>query len=176
MATLIMLIGPPGCGKSYIANSNKNPNNLKKLGYQIHSSDAIRKELYGNEDILGDIKVFSILHNRIFEDLKNNKDVVYDATNVKRSLRKNFFEQLNQHVNRKEVTVVGVVFDIPIDVIKQQNKSRSRVVPEEIIDKMYNALHGGFPSLQEGFDCITTPEEIFNLLTEQNKNIEERDR
>ena len=34
-----MLIGPPGAGKSYIANSPENPNSLENQGYKIFSSD-----------------------------------------------------------------------------------------------------------------------------------------
>ena len=63
MARLIMLIGLPGSGKStyakqYLADHIENT--------MWCSSDTIRKELYGDENIQGNPKtVFEHLHNNV---------------------------------------------------------------------------------------------------------------
>ena len=63
MKVFNMLIGLPGSGKSTIAQKIKDEViSLNKVEVEIVSSDAIRKELYGNEEIQGDPqKVFTLM-------------------------------------------------------------------------------------------------------------------
>ena len=68
-----MLCGISGSGKSsWLA-----PDNCIKI-----SSDALRLEMFGDEtDQTHNSEVFNELHNRVRENLKNGKNVIYDATN-----------------------------------------------------------------------------------------------
>ena len=94
MPNFVMLVGLPGSGKSYIAHK------LSKMDYNIHSSDDIREELSGdinNQEI--NQKVFNILHNRVKEDLRANKNCVYDATNISYKRRKAFLEEIKSIEN-----------------------------------------------------------------------------
>ena len=75
MTKLFLMIGLPASGKSTLAEQI-----AKSEDAEIVSSDNIRKELYGDENIQGDNnKVFRILQERIINGLKNNKNMIYDA-------------------------------------------------------------------------------------------------
>ena len=89
MGLLVMLIGISGCGKSSFARDFSE-------GYddtEVFSSDAIRKEVFGDEnDQTHNNEVFSILHKRIISSLKKGKVCVYDATNLNRKRRMTFLQ------------------------------------------------------------------------------------
>ena len=138
-----MYVGLPGSGKStYIANHHNT--NLK-----VHSSDAIREELSGdinNQDINN--KVFSLLHRRVKEDLKNGISCVYDATNISWKRRKAFLESLKGI----DCWKVCYIMATPYEVCLEQNGRRDRVVPEAVIKRMY--MNFDIPWYNEGWDHI----------------------
>ena len=84
MGILIVLVGLPGSGKSSYAEQFKAVDDAICTGVTvIHSSDAIRKELFGDESSQEDnARVFDLMRKRTTEDLKAGKTVIYDATNV----------------------------------------------------------------------------------------------
>lgn len=142
--TFTMLVGLPGSGKSTYAKQW-----VEKHGGVIHSSDAIREELTGNvnEQKLNS-KVFEVLHNRVKEDLRNAKHVVYDATNINSKRRKAFLQQLSNINCVKRACIIAS----PYEVCLEQNERRDRVVPEEVIEKMYRNFE--VPYWHEGWDDI----------------------
>ena len=144
MTEFIMLVGLPGSGKSTYAEE------LKKEGYHIHSSDAIREELTGDVNTQDkNTEIFSILHSRIKGDLKNRKSCVYDATNMNMKRRVAFLKELEKINCIKEC----VLFLIPIEECKKRNSKRSRKVPDEVIDKMVKQFD--VPMDYEGWDEIS---------------------
>lgn len=141
---LIMMIGLPGSGKSSIAEELK-----EKLGAILHSSDALRKELYGNEDTQdSNAELFNVLHSRIKEDLRNGETVIYDATNISYKRRKAFLQELKNINVRKIAYFVAT----PYEVCLERNALRDRVVPEEVIERMYKNFD--VPHMYEGWDDI----------------------
>ena len=85
----LMLVGLPGSGKSTYIKKYFNQN------LRVHSSDAIRAELSGDENNQNiNAKVFEVLHNRVKEDLRNGISCVYDATNISYKRRKAFLDEL----------------------------------------------------------------------------------
>lgn len=143
MPNFVMLVGLPGSGKSYIAYK------LSKMDYNVHSSDDIREELSGdvnNQDI--NQKVFNILHSRVKEDLRANKNCVYDATNISYKRRKAFLEELKSIDCKKYCVVIAT----PYEVCVTQNGMRDRRVPEYIIEKMHRNFD--IPFYEEGWDEI----------------------
>lgn len=82
MATLNIMIGIPGSGKSNYAKRYLLTNNSVYL-----SSDDIRIELYGFEDQTHNDVVFKTMKKRTLNALKEGKDVIYDATNLNKKRR-----------------------------------------------------------------------------------------
>jgi predicted kinase len=140
--TFIMLVGIPGSGKSTYAEKLTNE-------FTKHiSSDAIRKELYGDESCQDDhSRVFNLMHERTIEALKNGYDVVYDATNITRKSRLSILKQLPAYVEKKCVIVWA-----PISYCVSRDLRRGRHVGEEVIDKMLKRFEA--PFYDEGFDSI----------------------
>lgn len=141
MATLYVAVGLPGSGKSTWGNSREE--------LKVHSSDLIRKELYGSESIQGNNNIiFDILHKRIEADLIAGMDCYYDATSLTASLRKGIINRFRPHADK----IVALYFNEPIEVCKERNSNRERKVPNGVIDKMASRLTP--PELNEGFDEI----------------------
>ena len=141
MTEFIMLVGLPGCGKSTYAKK------VEAEGYVIHSSDAIREELFGDVNSQEDnAKVFEVLHKRIKDDLAKGTSCVYDATNMSMKRRKAFLDEISKISCRKKC----VLFVVPIEVCKEWNQKRERKVPDEVYDKMLKSFW--VPAFYEGWD------------------------
>lgn len=141
MTEFAMVCGIPGSGKTYFAN------NL--VGYNVHSSDTIRGELNGSEsDQTDNASVFSELHKRVKSDLMNEKNCVYDATNINWKRRRAFLSEISKINCRKTLYVMATPL---VDCIKR-NHERGRVVPCYVIIKMYRDF--SFPCYFEGWDEI----------------------
>ncbi len=141
-----MLVGLPGSGKSTIAAEHR------ASGVAVHSSDEIREELFGNAAVQGDNDiVFRLLHRRITEDLQSGKSVTYDATNLNYRRRAEFLRQINK-LGIQNLVKRCVLLATPVDICKERNRSRSRSVPDEAIDRMVRGFDP--PTLHEGWDYI----------------------
>lgn len=87
--TLTFLVGVPASGKSSWINSHKNE------GFVVVEPDAIRREITGNvSDQKQNDEVWKIAKENIIKALKDNRDVVLDATNVKIEDRRQVLENL----------------------------------------------------------------------------------
>lgn len=141
---LIFLVGPPACGKStYAKRTFQNDHTI------ILSSDGIRKELFGDENIQTENEaVFSTLYERMRKSLKEQKDVVIDATNINKQTRKYVFDALGNTPAEK----IAIVIDTPKEICHKLNKGRRRVVPDYVIDKYFDIFE--MPTFEEGFDKI----------------------
>lgn len=142
---MILLIGLPGSGKSTWAERySKNRKHTVSI-----SSDKIREELYGDEATQGDNnKIFSLVRERAEEALKDCKDVIIDATNMTIKDRSAYFDIAKTY----EATVIGILFDIPVEECKRRNSKRDRVVPDFVYDKMMKRYEQ--PQLSEGFTML----------------------
>jgi predicted kinase len=141
---LIMLIGLPGSGKSEFAKRF-----IGNTSFVVHSSDELRKELFGSYDVQDrNGELFIELHKRIKNDLLLGKDVVYDACNISYKRRKAFLEE----IKKTDCIKSCVLFLTPYEICLEQNFWRNKKVPEHIIKKMY--LNFNVPQYWEGFDDI----------------------
>lgn len=135
-----MLVGLSGSGKSSY--------NFKEEVVKI-SSDALRKELFGDEnDQTHNAEVFNELHKRVILNLKNGKNVVYDATNLSRRRRKAFLKTI-AHIPCKKICVV---FRTPYEVCVKRDSLRSRTVGVSVIFKQLKQFQ--MPQYDEGWDLI----------------------
>lgn len=141
----VMLVGLPGSGKSTYTYTDQNFD----ASFHIHSSDAIREELTGSaSDQTINTKVFELLHKRVKEDLKKGISCVYDATNLSWKRRKAFLESLNGI----DCWKYCLIFATPVHKCRARNAQRDRVVPDEVINRMYKNFD--IPWYNEGWDDI----------------------
>ncbi len=144
MQYFYMTVGLPGSGKTATAKTLSN--------VVIHSSDAIRAEVLGdeNEQTQRDL-VFKALHDRVFRDLMAGKNVVYDATNISYKRRMTFLQELDAKCIPGLWTVC-VFLATPYEKCLTNNASRERSVPEHVIERMYRKFDVPMPT--EGWDQI----------------------
>lgn len=148
MNTLMMLVGPSYCGKSFFAKMMKN---LLPERVEIFSSDEIREEIYGDAGCQDNpTRVFEILHQRITDCLKEKQNVIaiYDATNLSRKRRCNFLNSIRTIACRRTC----VVFPISLDELLDRVPLRDRKVPEQILLKQIKNFQ--CPQKEEGWDEI----------------------
>ena len=151
MAKLIILCGLPGSGKSSYAEQLVNINNTFTSDEEIvvHSSDAIRAELFGDAGSQEDNgRVFELMHKRTREDLNAGKTVIYDATNITRKARKSAIACANPNRDTIECHIVWV----PHEECIRRDSQRARKVGPAVIDKMIRRWQS--PWKDEGFDKI----------------------
>lgn len=141
MAKFYFTVGIPGCGKSTYFKNN--------FGDEVIyiSSDKLREELLGDvNDQSKNSLIFNEMYERTITALKENKDVYYDATNLNRKRRINLLKQL------PECEKIAIVFAIPFDICCARNNARERVVPQNVMERMYKSFEP--PYYVEGFDKI----------------------
>ncbi len=130
---LVILVGLPRSGKSSYAKQYQaeHPNTV------IHSSDAIRTEIYGSRsDNSDNVHVFDVLHGRIFRDLKAGMNVVFDACNISSKRRLWMLRQLT--CRNIETTVEFHFIATPFEQCLKNNAEcpEEEKVPTFVIDRM----------------------------------------
>lgn len=142
--TLILLIGPPGAGKTTYAEKyiSQHANTV------LLSSDKIRKEMWGNEAIQGDNnEIFGRMQTRTVDGLNFGYDVIYDATNMTRKDRARIIATCPKFA-RIEAHIIWS----PIETCIERDATRERTVGKEIIDRMLKRFQ--MPYYDEGIDEI----------------------
>lgn len=143
MTTFTMLIGPPASGKSTYA---------KQTSAVIVSTDAIREELYGSEEVQDNPqKVFDIAFQRICSCLRAEQNCIFDATNMVRKYRVNFINRLRTAI-KNPFNIKAIIFATPYEICLERNKARRRQVPQEVIKRMI--MNFNVPWYSEGFNEI----------------------
>ena len=154
--TFTMMVGLVGSGKSTYAKQLSEETNAI-----VCSSDAIREELCGDENSQdNNDEVFKILHSRIKDNLKNGKNVIYDATNINSKRRRAFLSEIKNIPCVKKCVIMAT----PFEMCCIQNESRDRVVPYEVIERMYK--NWNTPYWFEGWNEIEikTREKYYEIL------------
>ena len=144
MATLNIMIGIPGSGKSNYAKKYLLINNSVYL-----SSDDIRIELYGFEDQTHNTEVFERMKREILIALQNDFDVVYDATNLSKKRRSDIIKSAKMC----DAEVNAYLCCTPINIILERNITRQeRQLPWDKLVQMIQSIEP--PMYYEGFDNI----------------------
>ena len=144
MATLNIMIGIPGSGKSNYAKKCLINDNTEYL-----SSDGIRIELYGFEEQTHNDVVFETMKKRTLNALREDKDVIYDATNLSKKRRSGIISEackLSAQIN-------AYLCCTPINIILERNITRvERQLPWDKLVQMIQSIEP--PMYYEGFDNI----------------------
>lgn len=153
MTNLILLIGLPGSGKSSLAQQLL----VEDLRRQLISSDAIRRQIFGDEAIQG---AWLLIWREVERQLQQAviqiargvaSAAIYDATNAQRRHRREVIT-LARATGFTKIT--GLWLDTPVWLCLARNKKRTRSVPDDVIFRMHRQLRDAPPSLLEGLDCL----------------------
>ncbi len=141
---LILLVGPPGAGKTTYAHQY-----IEEHPGTVHlTSDGIRKELHGDETIQDNPgEVFAIMQKRAVAGLDFGYDVIYDATNMTRKDRAGIIASCPKFV-KIECHIVWA----PIEACIEHDAARERTVGKVVIDRMLKRFQA--PYYDEGIHEI----------------------
>lgn len=153
---LFFLVGLSGSGKSTFSKIAE-----QIAPSEVFSSDRIREELYGDESVQGKPqKVFDILHKRICCALKDGKNCIYDATNLKQKDRLHFLLQLEQQ--KIDCEKICCVMCVPFEICIERDLRRERTVGKAVIMRQMKSFE--MPCPEEGWDRIITPRSYYSDL------------
>lgn len=126
---LVLLIGPPGSGKSTFARKLIEQHIIEQGAYI--SNDKIARDLFGVDVERGDKDgaIFAEQDERIASLLRANKAAVVDATNVRPEAR----ERLIAISKQFAASVTAFCFWRDTETLLRQNKGRGVEVPEDMV-------------------------------------------
>lgn len=143
MATIHLLVGVPGSGKSTFAKKLQN-----KYHYPIISSDEVRN----NHPDWAEDKIFPEVYRLSAEYLKQNIDIIYDATNATAGVRNHLFEEIKKY----DIEFTQKAYYFPIDyqsclkrIAKRNKDPQERFFPLEALKAYCDKIVA--PSIDEGF-------------------------
>jgi predicted kinase len=130
--TIILTVGVPGSGKDTWAEQEMR---LHPGKYKRVNRDLFRKMLDNEQFSPSNEKFINVIRDRAVEyALSKGFDVILSDTNLK---AKNFSSMVELARRFGNVRVMEKKFDVPVEVCKERNRNRERVVPEHVIDTMY---------------------------------------
>lgn len=138
-----------GSGKSTWVTRKYDYDRIFKHNTTILSSDEIRKQLYGDENNqTHNEEVFQYIKDTSVEKLEKGQRVIIDATNLSRKARQSITDYVDQKLSFYEYGFIKfVVVATPYYQCLENNRKRSRQVPENVIERMYKQFE--FPTLSE---------------------------
>lgn len=141
-----MLVGIQGSGKTTFANQL-----AKELQCEIVSTDLVRSSCPS----IKETEVWPMVYEKCAQFLKENKDVIFDATSITPNVRSRFVNEVSKY----EVDVLIGVYYLKTDIrlcyerVVQRNKQNGALyLPPEVVYSYNEKLIP--PTLDEGFAFI----------------------
>ena len=141
-----MLIGIPGSGKTTLSKEL-----TVKYNAKVISSDKVRQTVVG----IKENDVFPTVYRLCAEELKEDKNVILDATHITPKVRKRSFDALDEY--KVEYEKIAVYLDTPVDVcvkrVAIRNEDPTELhLPLEVVESYHKNLIP--PTEEEGFDEV----------------------
>lgn len=146
---VVMGVGIPGSGKTTFLSEVAEHLDITRI-----SPDEIREELTGsqaNQSV--NTEAWDETYRRVQATLELGRSAIVDATHTEAFRRPQTVEMYRSF---GAVAVVAVVFDTPLEVAKERNKNRERVVPDYALERMDKALRAEPVTTDEGFNEVIT--------------------
>lgn len=135
----ILMSGPAGSGKSTWARKKAIESQTDGgRVYHVISSDETRFEMFGKYwlDPADEKKIVPAMMEKVKLAQLGGFNVIIDVAICKNKARKRWYNRLRQYCDEIDL----VIIDVPVEKTLEQNRSRDRHVPEDVIRQMYGFL------------------------------------
>ena len=138
--SLVLLVGPAGCGKSTFARRHFTDT-------EIVSSDRCRALVADDEaDQEATAAAFRVLHQIVAERMAGARTTVVDATNLRDFARAPLLELAWRH----HLPAVAIAFELPVELCVARASSRStRVVEPEVVARQAGELPAALAAMED---------------------------
>ena len=148
MKKIYFLCGIQGSGKTTYA---KNHSDI--LNAEIVSTDTIRI----NYSPIEEKDVFPTAYRLITKHILEGKNVIFDATNINRKVRKENIDNILSVLDQSQIELICICFKIDKEICKKRVEKRNTLkgeifLPLEVIDNFVERFEE--PTLDEGFNEI----------------------
>ena len=143
---IFMLVGVQGSGKSTFAKKL-----AKEKGIKVISTDYVRIHNPGINEKL----VWPTVYKQAYVACKQNKDVIFDATNITKKVRARFFKEVSDLGLVPEVGVYNFCEELDLcqkRVQDRNEKGEELPLPLDVVKSYYENKEE--PTLDEGFKFI----------------------
>lgn len=147
MATLYMLVGVPGSGKTTWIKNNKHDAVVLSTDNYIERAAEKQGKTYSEvfQDTIG--HATDQMEKDLLQAVRNERDIIWDQTNLTAKARKSKLGRIPKSYKK-----VGVFFSVPQDLRDRLASRPGKTIPEPVIISMINQLQP--PTKEEGFDEI----------------------